>query len=166
MIPIVNPNTIDLMTEVKISRKRIVENPLWKKLTMLVASLEWTLTYEPINATNPQYKPNIGIVIVEAITRVVTRYLKGLIADTSIASICSVTFIEPNSAPMLEPTFPAQIKAVTNDPSALTMAIEINDGSQEVAPNSDNEGLDCFVKTIPVTKPVSVINGSDFKPIS
>ena len=67
---------------------------------------------------------------------------------------------------MLEPTFPAQIKAVTNDPSALTMAIEINDGSQEVAPNSDNEGLDCFVKTIPVTKPVSVINGSDFKPIS
>lgn len=124
------------------------------------------MKYDPNRPTKPQYKLSIGTVIVEAITRVVTRYLKGFIADTSIASICSVTFIEPNSAPMLEPTFPAQINAVTNEPKALTIAIEIKEGSQDVAPNSDNDGLDCFVKTIPVTKPVSVINGSDFTPIS
>ena len=166
MIPIVNPNTIDLLTDENTSRKVIVENPLLKKLTILVASLECTLKYEPIRATKLQYKPNIGTVIVEASTRVVTKYLNGLIADTSIASICSVTFIEPNSAPMLEPTFPAQINAVTNEPNALTIAIEIKEGSHEVAPNSDREGRDCFVKTIPVTKPVSVIKGSDFKPIS
>ena len=166
MIPMVNPNTIDLMTEEKISRKVIVEKPLLKKLTILVASFVWTLKYEPINATKPQYNPNIGTVMVEASTRVVTRYLNGFIADTSIASICSVTFMEPNSAPMLEPTFPAQINAVTNDPNARTIAMEIKEGNQEVAPNSDKDGLDCFVKTIPVTKPVSVISGSDFTPIS
>src|SRR3954466_9261315 len=106
------------------------------------------------------------MVIVDAITRVVTKYLKGLMADTSMASICSVTFIEPNSAPMLEPTLPAQISAVTSEPSALTMAMEISDGSHEVAPNVSSDGRDCFVNTIPVIKPVSVISGSAFKPIS
>lgn len=83
-----------------------------------------------------------------------------------MASICSVTFIEPSSAPILEPTFPAQISAVTNEANARTIAIEIKDGSQEVAPNSAKEGLDCLVKTIPVTNPVNVIKGSDFTPIS
>ena len=106
------------------------------------------------------------MVTVQASTRVHTKYLKGFIAETSIASICSVTFIEPNSAPILEPTFPAQINAVTNEPSARTIAIDINEGNQDVAPNSASEGRDCFVKTIPVTKPVSVINGRDLKPIS
>src|ERR1041385_6471919 len=119
-----------------------------------------------MSATKPQYKPSTGTVIVEAITRVVTRYLNGFIAETSIASICSVTFIEPNSAPILEPTFPAQINAVTSEASARTIAIEINEGSQDVAPNSASEGRDCLVKTIPVTNPVSVISGSDFSPIS
>src|SRR5665213_3604787 len=166
MIPIVNPNTVDLMSEENTSRKLIVAKPLLKKLIKLVASFACTLKKEPINATKPQYNPNMGTVIVQASTRVVTKYLNGLIAETSIASICSVTFIEPNSAPMLEPTFPAQIKAVTNDANALTIAMEIKDGSQDVAPNSISEGLDCFVKTIPVTNPVSVISGSDLQPIS
>src|SRR3954467_13715104 len=98
----------------------------------------------------------MGTITVHASTRVATKYLKGLIAETSIASICSVTFMEPNSAPMLEPTFPAHIKAVTREPSARTMAMEINEGSQDVAPNSASDGLDCFVKTIPVIKPVNV----------
>ena len=104
--------------------------------------------------------------MVVAKTRVTTKYLKGLIADTSIASICSVTFIEPSSAPMLEPTFPAQISAVTNGPNALIIAIPIKEGSQDVAPKSSNEGRDCFVKTIPTINPVSEINANDFKPTS
>ena len=74
--------------------------------------------------------------------------------------------MEASSAPMPEPTFPAQIRAVTNDPNALTMAIPIKDGSHEVAPNSSNEGRDCLVKTIPTIKPVRVINGIDLSPIS
>lgn len=104
--------------------------------------------------------------MVEAIILVTTKYLNGLIADTSIASICSVTFIEPSSAPMLEPTFPEQISDVTNEAKARTMAMEIRDGSHDVAPNSASDGRDCLVKTIPVTKPVKLIKGSDLTPIS
>jgi hypothetical protein len=89
------------------------------------------------------------MVTVVAMTLVTTKYLNGLMADTSIASICSVTLIEPSSAPMLEPTFPAQINAVTSGPNALIIAMPIKDGSHDVAPNSSKDGLDCFVKTIP-----------------
>lgn len=106
------------------------------------------------------------MVIVVANTRVTTKYLKGFIADTSMASICSVTFIEPNSALILEPTFPAQISAVTNGPKALTMAIPIKEGNQETAPKVSKEGRDCLVKTIPTINPVKVIKESDFNPTS
>src|SRR4051812_16621216 len=116
---------------------------------------------DPINATSAVYNMSMGIMVVVASTRVTTKNLKGFVADTSIASICSVTFIDPSSAPMFEPTLPAAIKAVTSGASARSTAIEISDGSQEVAPNSDREGLDCLVKTMPVIKPVSEINGKD-----
>ena len=102
-----------------------------------------------------------GIIKLVASTRVTTRNLNGFTADTSIASICSLTFMEPNSAPIFDPTFPAPIKAVTKGANALMMAIATSEGSHEVAPNSASEGRDCFVKTSPVTKPVKVIRGSD-----
>ncbi len=162
----VNPKTVDFKTEEKISRKVMVEKPLLMNVVILTASLACTLKYDPRSATNPQYNPKTGTVSVQAITRVVTKYLNGFIAETSIASICSVTRIEPNSAPILEPTFPAQINAVTSEASARTMAIEISDGSHEVAPNSASDGRDCLVNTIPVMKPVNVINGKDFNPNS
>ena len=56
---------------------------------------------------------------VVANTLVTTRYLKGLVPETSIASICSVTFIEPNSAPILLPILPANISAVITGPNSL-----------------------------------------------
>jgi hypothetical protein len=52
--------------------------------------------------------------------RVTTRYCTGLAPDTSIASICSVTFILPSSAPMLDAILPAQIMAVITGPISLT----------------------------------------------
>ena len=54
--------------------------------------------------------------MMQAHTRDTTRYLNRLVPNTSIASICSVTFIKPNSAPMLEPFFHAQIRAVNAGP--------------------------------------------------
>src|SRR5579875_3861177 len=108
--------------------------------------------------TKALYSISIGIIKVVASTRVTTKNLNGLTADTSMASICSVTFIEPNSAPMLEPTFPAAINAVTKGANARIIAMETKDGSHELAPNVDNEGRDCLVNTMPVMKPVSVIN--------
>ena len=92
------------------------------------------------------YSTRTGIIKVVAITRVTTKNLKGLVAETSMASICSVTFIEPNSAPIFEPTFPAAINAVIKGARARMIAIEINDGSHDVAPKLVKEGRDCFVK--------------------
>src|SRR6185436_10305699 len=99
----------------------------------------------PYIAIKLQYNAKTGMVIVVASTRVTTKYLKGLIADTSIASICSVTFMEPSSAPMLEPTLPAQISPVTRGPRAFTIAMPIKEGSHDCAPKSSSEGRDCFV---------------------
>src|SRR5690349_19538245 len=104
---------------------------------------------------------SIGTITEVAITRLATKNLNGLVADTSIASICSVTFIEPNSAPILEPTLPAVIKAVTSGANARMMAMEISEGSHEEAPNVCKDGRDCLVKTRPVIKPVNDISGSD-----
>src|SRR5690606_724060 len=109
---------------------------------------------------------SMGTMSVVEITRVTTRYLKGFIAETSMASICSVTRIEPNSAPMLEPTRAAVIIAVTKGASALTIAMEIKEGSQEVAPKVASDGRDWLVNTIPIIKPVSVISGNDRTPTS
>jgi hypothetical protein len=46
------------------------------------------------------------------------------------------------------------------------IAMPIIEGSHEAAPKSSSEGRDCFVKTTPMIKPVTVISGSDFSPIS
>ena len=101
-----------------------------------------------------------------ASTRVQTKNLKGLVPDTSIASICSVTRIEPNSAPILDPTLPAAISAVTNGASARIMAIDTNDGNHEVAPNSANDGRDCLVNINPTIKPVNDIKVNERTPVS
>ncbi len=106
----------------------------------------------------------MGSIKVIAVIRVTTKNLKGFVPDTSIASICSVTFIEPNSAPIIDPTLPAAINAVTNGANALMIAIAISDGNHELAPNSANEGRDCFVNTIPVMKPVNDIKRKDLLP--
>src|SRR5688572_3729805 len=115
----------------------------------------------PIIETNAKYNIRIGNINVVAKTRVTTKNWNGRTADTSMASICSVTFIDPSSAPMLDPTFPAAINAVTSGAKALIIAMAISDGNHDVAPNSAREGRDCLVNTIPVTKPVNVINGKD-----
>src|ERR1700761_5627936 len=106
------------------------------------------------------------MVNVVASTLVQTKYLNGLVPDTSMASICSVTRMEPNSAPMLEPTLPAQISAVTSGANARIMAMDTSDGSHDVAPNSASEGRDCLVKIKPTIKPVRDMSVSERRPTS
>ena len=53
-----------------------------------------------------------------ASTRGMTRRLIGSVPSARIASICWVTFIEPTSAAMPEPTRPASIKQVSTGPSS------------------------------------------------
>ena len=78
-----------------------------------------------------------------------------------MASICSVTLIEPNSAPKLEAIRPEQIKAVITGHNSLTMEIPTILGIQDTSPNSIRVGLVCNVSTKPMIKPVVATNRSD-----
>src|SRR6185437_844378 len=102
-----------------------------------------------------------GNINVAAAMRVTTKYLNGFMPDTSIASICSVTFIDANSAPMPEPTLPAKIKAVITGPISLTIETATIAGNHDSAPNSASVGLDCIVSTNPIINPVMATNGND-----
>src|SRR5690606_22527072 len=104
--------------------------------------------------------------VVVAIIRGDIKNFVGIVPETSIASICSVTFMELSSAPIWEPPFPEPISAVTKGARARTIASDINAGNQDVAPNSSKEGRDCLVNTKPTIHPVKLINGNDFHPIS
>ena len=145
--------------EENISKNEIVSNALLKKAVKLVSSLACMFRNAPIMPIKPVYNTKTGNIKVIARMRVTTRNLNGFVADTSMASICSVTFMEPNSAPILEPTLPAAIKAVTNGANALMIAMDISEGNHELAPKVDKEGRDCLVKTIPVIKPVKETSG-------
>src|SRR5687768_8784061 len=101
---------------------------------------------------------------VVAVTRVTTKYEKGRVPETSMASICSLTCMLPSSAPILEPSFPAQISPVIKGPSDRTTACDTSEGNHDSAPNDDSEGRDCFVKTIPAIKAVKVIRNSERLP--
>src|SRR6187399_64267 len=105
-----------------------------------------------------------GNISVVAITLVTTKNLNGLVPETSIASICSVTFMDPNSAPMLEPILPAQIKAVITGPISRITEIATIEGNHDSAPNSSRVGLDCTVSTIPIMAAVIPTNGKDSYP--
>ncbi|MNT13631.1 hypothetical protein D3C72_1486070 [compost metagenome] len=106
-----------------------------------------------------------GSIKVVAMIRVTTKYLKGLVPDTSIASICSVTRIEPSSAPIPEPILPAQIKAVIIGPISRIIEILTIDGIQETAPNSIRVGRDCKSKTNPIINPVTATRSKERFPM-
>ncbi len=60
--------------------------------------------------------------------RVAAKYLFGSTPDTAIASICSVTFIDPNSAPMPAPTRPLTTNPVMIGPISLMSEKTMTDG--------------------------------------
>ena len=91
--------------------------------------------------------------------------LKGLVPETSIASICSVTRMDPSSAPIPEPMRPAQIKAVIMGPISLIMETLTMAGIQETAPNCCKVGLDCRVNTNPIMNPVTPTSNRERLPI-
>lgn len=84
-----------------------------------------------------------GNIRVAALIRVTTKYLNGLVPETSMASICSVTRIEPNSAPIPEPIRPAHINAVIIGPISRIIEMLTMEGIQATAPKSSKVGLDC-----------------------
>src|SRR3954465_7443250 len=70
----------------------------------------------------------------------------------------------PSSAPMFEPSFPAQIKPVISGPSDRTTACYTSEGNHDSAPNDARDGRDCFVNTTPARNAVNIIRKSDLLP--
>jgi len=69
-----------------------------------------------------------------------------------------------SSAPMFDPSLPAQINPVINGPNDRTTACDTSDGSHDSAPKDASEGRDCFVKTIPARNEVNAIRNNDLFP--
>ena len=59
-----------------------------------------------------------------AVTRGVTSFFMGSVPSARMASICSVTTIEPSSLAMPEELRPATIRPVSTGPSSRTMEVE------------------------------------------
>jgi hypothetical protein len=106
------------------------------------------------------YKTNRGSINVAAKTLVTTKKRIGFVDETSMASICSVTFIEPNSAPMPEPTFRHKSSCYyrPNFPYQRNGYHAWEKGNRT---KIFKYGRDCMVKHQPHYAPVIEIKGSD-----
>src|SRR6266568_8383137 len=83
-----------------------------------------------------------------------------------MASICSVTFIDPSSAPMPAPTRPLTISPVIIGPLSLMMENTMTAGRNAFAPKRIRLSRVCNERTTPVAAPASATSGSDFDPIA
>ncbi len=163
--PMAKPNNAAFIMEALISKKVTESTTSPKYNSRLVLRKVLTITNEPKREITSAYTTRMGRTRVVARTRETTRYEKGREAETSIASICSVTRMLPNSAPIFEPNFPAQISPVIKGPRERTTACETREGNHDSAPKDANDGWDCLVKTMPAKKEVKEIRKSDFTPI-
>ena len=101
----------------------------------------------------------------EATTRGVTSFLLGSVPSARMASICSVTFMEPSSLAMPEALRPATINPVNTGPSSRTMENETNCPVSESDPNCCKVVEVCSASTAPVNDPVRITIGREPTPI-
>src|ERR1700686_1526848 len=83
-----------------------------------------------------------------------------------MASICSVTFIEPSSAPMPAPTRPATTNPVTIGPISWMIENTMAAGSMDFAPKRARLLRLSSARTVPMAAPARATSGNDFDPIS
>src|SRR5690606_16716689 len=93
--------------------------------------------------------------------RITTKYLNGLVPETSMASNYSVNRMEPSSAQRPEALRPAQIRAVITGPMSRTMEIPTMLGIQETAPISMSVGRVCKANTNPLINPVTTTKSKE-----
>ena len=82
-----------------------------------------------------------------------------------MASICSVTFMDPSSLAMPLELRPATIKPVSTGPSSRTMESDTSCPVSDSEPNCCSVLEVCNASTAPVKKPVSTTMGSEPTPI-
>jgi len=102
----------------------------------------------------------------QASTRVMTRKWKGFNAATSSASICSVTRIDPISAPIPAPRRPASTSEVITGPISFTTDKANMLGSTASAPNRTRVPRLCMASTTPMASPVMEVSRKLLDPTS
>src|ERR1700691_966977 len=122
-------------------------------------------------ATQPMKMPqksaasvNNGSIKMHANTRVAARYLYGSTAEAVIASICSVTFMDPSSAPIPAPARPLTTNPVITGPLSLTMENTMMAGRNDLAPNRTRLSRVSSDSTTPMADPASATNGRESAP--
>ena len=100
-----------------------------------------------------------------AVSRGVTSLRVGSVPRARMASICSVTCMEPSSLAMPLALRPATIRLVSTGPSSRTMEMETSCPVKESAPKRASELAVCRASTAPVKKPVRTTMGSEPTPM-
>ena len=98
-------------------------------------------------------------------TRGVTSFFMGSVPKARMASICSVTTIDPSSLAMPEEFRPATIRLVSTGPSSRTMEVETNCPTRVIEPKRSRVFEACSASTAPVKNPVSTTMGRDPTPM-
>ena len=93
-----------------------------------------------------------------------TKYPMGFTAMTRSASICSVTFIVPNSAVIAAPTRPANTTPANTGPSSRPIAMAIIPPTVPCAPYRINTSAICNVITAPAKNIVRLNIGNELTP--
>ncbi len=107
-------------------------------------------------------KNNMNMV---AESRGVTSLRLGSVPSARIASICSVTCMEPSSLAIPLALRPATIRLVSTGPNSRTMDMETSCPVKASAPNRASEFALCKASTAPVKNPVRTTIGSDPTPM-
>ena len=84
-----------------------------------------------------------------ATMRGVTSFFSGSVPSARMASICSVTIIEPSSLAMPEALRPETISAVNTGPSSLIIEKLTSSPVNAAAPNCVSDAADCSASTPP-----------------
>ena len=107
-----------------------------------------------------------GIIKTIAIKRGATKKLTGFAAITRKASICSVTFIVPNSAAMAAPIRPATTTPTKTGTNSRAIAIATIPPTEAEAPKRTNSLAVCTENTMPVQRIVIKTIGRESAPKS
>src|SRR5208282_4466 len=107
-----------------------------------------------------------GTAKTQAMTLGTTRNLNESIERDSTPSICSVALMLASTAPMPDPTRPANSNPTTKGPISTKKARDCTVGISAVAPNMTSVLRVWRVITAPTAKPEATTSGTDLAPTS
>src|SRR5271166_4724348 len=166
IIPMIRPKTAVLRVGATKSLKLAPRKPLLMNLRKETGSTKVSAIQPNTTAQKSAARVKSGSIRMQAAMRVKAKNLKGFTPEASMASICSVTFIDPNSAPIPAPTLPLTTRPVTIGPVSRRIEYTRAAGSMDLAPNRTRLLRLSRERTAPMAAPANATSGNDLEPIS